>query len=132
MEENKGLNSDTSGMAGAAARAKDQVAGTLSDAKDKVAELGRQSVDKLNDSRESAAGALEKTASSLHSSGDSVSGFAHSTADSLQATADYVRRTDLKGMGEDVVEIVKRYPGQALAAAAVLGFLVARGLGGRD
>jgi hypothetical protein len=39
---------------------------------------------------------------------------------------DYIRETDLKGMGEDVKEVVKRYPGPALAAAAVLGFIVAR------
>jgi hypothetical protein len=29
-------------------------------------------------------------------------------------------------MGEDVKDVVKRYPGPALAAAAVLGFIVAR------
>ena len=108
------------------------ISDTLSNAKDKVADLGRRSADKLNESRESAAGALEKTASSLHSSAESVSGVAHSTADSVQAAADYVRRTDLSGMMNDLGEVVKRYPGQALAAAAVLGFLVARGLGGRD
>jgi ElaB/YqjD/DUF883 family membrane-anchored ribosome-binding protein len=84
--------------------------------------------DKIDDSRESAAGALGKTASSLHSGGDKLSGVAHSAADKIQATADYVRRTDLKGMAEDVQDIVKRYPGQSLAAAAILGFLVARGL----
>jgi ElaB/YqjD/DUF883 family membrane-anchored ribosome-binding protein len=108
------------------------MAGTLADAKDKIADFGRQSADKLNNSRDSAAGALEKTASSLHSSGDSLSGFAHSTADSLQSTADYVRRTDVNGMMNDVGDLIKRYPGQALAAAAMLGFLFARGLGGRD
>jgi hypothetical protein len=30
-------------------------------------------------------------------------------------------------MGEDLKDIVKRYPGPALAAAALLGFIVARG-----
>src|ERR1700684_2127717 len=115
-DKTQGTNDENAGgTATAATRVKEQVTGTLADAKDKVTEFGRQSVDKLNDSRESAAGALERTASSLHSSGDSMSSFAHSTADSLQATADYVRRTDLKGMANDVGEIVKRYPGQALA-----------------
>ena len=108
------------------------ISDTLSSAKDKVGDLGRRSADKINESRGSAAGALDKTASSLHSSADSVSGMAHSTADSIQTAADYVRRTDLSGMMNDLGEVVKRYPGQALAAAAVLGFLVARGLGGRD
>jgi hypothetical protein len=52
---------------------------------------------------------------------------AHGTADKLQTAADYIRETDLKAMREDVKDVVKRYPGPALAAAAVLGFIVARG-----
>jgi ElaB/YqjD/DUF883 family membrane-anchored ribosome-binding protein len=118
--------------AGTAARMKEQISATAADAKDKVTEFGRQAADRINDSRESAAGALDKTASSLHSGGDNLSSLAHSTADKLQATADYVRRTDLKGMADDVQDIVKRYPAQSLAAAVILGFLVARGLRGRD
>lgn len=121
-----------SGSTGTAARMKEQVIGTVADVKEKVSDIGRQSVSRINESRDSAADALAQTASSLHSSGDKLSGVAHSTADSLQATADYVRRTDLKGMADDVQDLIKRYPGQSLAAAAVLGFLVARGLRGRD
>jgi hypothetical protein len=68
----------------------------------------------------------------MHSSSDKLSGVAHSAADKLQATADYVRRTDLNGMVEDVQDIVKRYPKESLAVAAILGFLVARGLRGSD
>jgi ElaB/YqjD/DUF883 family membrane-anchored ribosome-binding protein len=117
-----------SGGTGTAARMKEQISDTAADVKEKVTEFGRKAADKIDGSRESAAGALDKTATSMHSGGDKLSGVAHSAADKLQATADYVRRTDLKGMVEDVQDIVKRYPGQALAAAAVLGFLVARGL----
>jgi hypothetical protein len=51
---------------------------------------------------------------------------AHVAADKLEAAAHYVRETDLKAMGEDLKDVVKRYPGPALAAAAVLGFIVAR------
>jgi ElaB/YqjD/DUF883 family membrane-anchored ribosome-binding protein len=116
------------GGTGTAARMKEQISETAADVKEKVTEFGRKTADKIDDSRESAAGALDKTASSLHSGGDKLSGVAHSAADKIQATADYVRRTDLKGMAEDVQDIVKRYPGQSLAAAAILGFLVARGL----
>jgi len=118
--------------AGTAARMKEQISDTTADVKDKVTEFGRKAADKIDDSRESAAGALDQTASSLHSGGDKLSGVAHSAADKIQATADYVRRTDLKAMAEDVQDLVKRYPGQALAAAAVLGFLFARGLRGRE
>lgn len=116
------------GGTGTAARMKEQASETAADVKEKVTEFGRKAANRIDDSRESAAGALDKTATSMHSGGDKLSDVAHSAADRVQATADYVRRTDLKGMAEDVQDIVKRYPGQALAAAAVLGFLVARGL----
>jgi hypothetical protein len=121
-----------SGGTGTAARMKEQISDTAADVKDKVTEFGRKTADKIDDSRESAAGALDQTATSLHSGSDKLASVAHTAADKIQATADYVRRTDLKGMAEDVQDLVKRYPGQALAAAAVLGFLVARGLRGRD
>jgi ElaB/YqjD/DUF883 family membrane-anchored ribosome-binding protein len=116
------------GGTGTAARMKEQASETAVDVKEKVTEFGRKAANKIDGSRESAAGALDRTAESMHSGGDKLSDAAHSAADKVQATADYVRRTDLKGMAEDVQDIVKRYPGQALAAAAVLGFLVARGL----
>ena len=105
--------------------------------KEKVADIGRRAADSIDSSRQSAAGALDGTASSLHSSADQISGAAHtaadklqatahSTADRLQATADYVRQNpDLKGMVDDLTGVVKRYPGQSLAAAVILGFLVA-------
>lgn len=128
--------SETSGMA-AAARVK--LSETATDVKEKVADFGRRAADSIDSSRQSAAGALDSTASSLHSGADQISdaahtaadrlqATAHSTADKFQATADYVRQTDLKGMVDDLTSVVKRYPGQSLAAAAVLGFLVARGL----
>jgi hypothetical protein len=120
--------STASGGAGTAARMKQQISETASDVKGTVTDLSRKAADRIDSSRESAAITLEKTATSIHSGGDKLSGVAHSAADKVQATADYVRRTDLKGMAEDVQDIVKRYPGQALAAAAILGFLVARGL----
>jgi ElaB/YqjD/DUF883 family membrane-anchored ribosome-binding protein len=120
------------GATGTVARLKEQISEKAADVKEKVAEFGRKTADKIDESRESAAGALDKTASSLHSGGDKLSGVSHSAADKIQATADYVRRTDFKGMAEDVQDIVKRYPGQSLAAAAILGFLIARGLRSSD
>jgi len=120
--------STASGGTGTAARMKDKISEPSADVKGRVSDFGRKAADKIDSSRESAAVTLEKTATSIHSGGDKLSGVAHSAADKVQATADYVRRTDLKGMAEDVQDIVKRYPGQALAAAAILGFLVARGL----
>jgi ElaB/YqjD/DUF883 family membrane-anchored ribosome-binding protein len=120
------------GATGTAARMKEQVSEKAAEVKQSVTEFGRRAADKIDGSRESAAGALEQTASSLHSGGDKLSDAAHSAADKIQATADYVRSTNLKGMADDVQNLVKRYPGQSLAAAAILGFLVARGLRSSD
>jgi ElaB/YqjD/DUF883 family membrane-anchored ribosome-binding protein len=121
--------SETPSMA-TAARMK--LSDTAADVKEKVADIGRRAADSIDSSRQSAAGALDGTASSLHSSADQISGAAHTAADKLQATAEYVRQTDLKGMVDDLTGVVKRYPGQSLAAAAILGFLVARGLRSDD
>ena len=126
----------TEGSAATAARRK--LSETAAEVKEKVADFGRKTLDNIDDSRKSTAGALDQTAARLHSGGEQlsgaahtaaeqISGVAHGTADKLQSAADYIRKTDLKGMEEDLKEIVKRYPGPALAAAAALGFLVARG-----
>jgi hypothetical protein len=74
------------------------------------------------------ADALHKTASRLHSRADQVSDFGHSAAQRLQATANYMRETDVEDIALDLQGIVRRYPVQALAAAAFVGFLFARGL----
>ena len=123
---------------GSATAARMKLSEKAAEVKEKVADFGRKTVDNLDESRKSTAGALDQTAARLHSGGnqlsgvaqtaaDKISGVAHGTADKLEAAADYIRQTDLKGMGEDLKDIVKRYPGPALAAAALLGFIVARG-----
>jgi ElaB/YqjD/DUF883 family membrane-anchored ribosome-binding protein len=120
--------STETGGSGSAAAARMKLAETAAEVKEKVAGFGRRAADAIDESRHTAAGALDKTASTLHSGGDQISDAAHTAANRLRSTADYLRQTDLKGMGEDVQSLVKRYPGPALAAAALLGFLLARGL----
>jgi hypothetical protein len=120
------------GASGTAARMKEQVSDKATEVKQKVSDFGRKAVEKIDYSRQAAADALEQTASSLHSGGDKLSGAAHTAANSIQGAAEYVRQTDVKGMAADVGEFVKRYPGPALAAAAIVGFLVARGLSSND
>jgi hypothetical protein len=123
---------------GSATAARMKLSEKAAEVRERVADFGRKTAHNLDESRKSTAGALDQAAAKLHSGGeqligaahtaaDQVSGVAHATADKLQAAADYIRETDLKGMGEDLKDIVKRYPGPALAAAAVLGFIVARG-----
>jgi hypothetical protein len=122
---------------GSATAARMKLSEKAAEVKEKVADFGRKTVDNIDESRKSTAGALDQTAAKLHSgvdqisgaahtAADRLSGVAHGTADKLKSAGDYIRETDLKGMGEDLTDIVKRYPGPALAAAAVLGFIVAR------
>jgi DNA-binding ferritin-like protein len=87
-------------MGAAAAGLKKQVSETAADAKEKLTELGRD-----------AAGQLSEVA--------------QTATDKAKAAAGYLRETELTAMAEDVKEIVKRYPGWTLAAAAVVGFALA-------
>jgi ElaB/YqjD/DUF883 family membrane-anchored ribosome-binding protein len=122
--ENRAAGASSSSATAARMKLADKAA----DMKDRVTDFGRKAVDKLDDSRETAAVALDATASTLHSRGDQISGAAHSAANKIHATAHYVRQTNVKGMVDDLEEILKRYPAQTLAAAAFLGFLVGRAL----
>jgi len=104
----------------------DQVKDAASQVRETVAGLGRKTIDRIDWQRESAADTLGQTASGLHRQADRVADVAHATADKFQATADYVRNTDFKNMTKDVENLVRRYPGQSLALAALAGLLVAR------
>jgi ElaB/YqjD/DUF883 family membrane-anchored ribosome-binding protein len=136
MDDQFNLNQDSSyegpggtgtGLAaGTAARMKETVAQKANEAKDKIADLGRKTVDQIDAQRESVASTLNKTASALHEQGENAAGLAHTTADKLETTADYLRQHDLKAMMSDVEELAKRYPGQCLAAAVGVGFLLGR------
>jgi ElaB/YqjD/DUF883 family membrane-anchored ribosome-binding protein len=108
----------------------EKISEKASEITDRLSDLGRQVVDQFDQSRQSAAGALDQTASSLHSGGDKVSDVVHSAADNVQSTADYIRKTGLRGMGKDI--LVTRNPGVSIATAAVFGFLLGRGLRRND
>ena len=96
--------------------------------------MGQAAAGKIDETRPAAADGLESAASSLHQKADSLPGgdtvrsAAHKAADALSSTADYVREKDVRGMLNDVQQIVKNNPGASLLTAAVLGFLVARSL----
>jgi len=136
------------------ARMREKVSSTASEAMDAVTDFRRKAASKLEESRQSAADTLQGTASSLHSGtdratstlhssteqiasklhshADHVSELGHSAADSLSSAADYVRNAKLKSLGNDLQWVIKQYPAQSCVVAAILGFLVARGLGSRD
>ena len=111
---------------------KDQVGEKAAHLKETVADLGRKAGDKLDEQRVRAAQSFDQTASALHEGGDRLarktSSAAHATADKIQVAADYLRDHDAKAMVEDLGGIIKRYPGQALAAAVFVGFLAGRAM----
>jgi ElaB/YqjD/DUF883 family membrane-anchored ribosome-binding protein len=121
MDDQKKSQESTSG---AAAGIKQQVSEAAADASQKVSEFGRKATEKIDESRFAAAGALDKAAGQLSETAPSV-------AEKVKGAAEYVRQTELTAMAEDVKDIVKRYPGRSLVAAAVAGFLLAH-LGSRD
>jgi len=130
--ENQFRDGSSSSLAGTAARIKEQVGERAVQAKDAVVDFGRKTVENIDAQRGPAAGTLDQTASVLHEQAERVAGAARATADRLHATADYVRTQDVKAMAKDVEDLVRRYPGPALAIAAVMGFMTARVLRTRD
>ena len=84
----------------AAAGVTKQVSDTAADAKEKLTDLGRDAAGQLSEAAQAA-------------------------TDKIKAAADYLRETEFTAMTEDIKDIVKRYPGWSLAAAAVIGFFLA-------
>src|ERR1700681_287272 len=125
-----------SSVTGTAARMKEQAAEKAGQVKEKLSEFSKKAGEQMDVQREKAASSFSSTATALHERGDQVasaaSSAAHATADKIQAAADYIRKNDFRAMAEDVSGVVRRYPGQALAAAVVVGFLAGRALWHRD
>ena len=119
---------DVSTGSEAAARMKRSLTDNAQDAKESLNDVGRKTAFRIDGSRESTAKALAWTATSLHSRTDKVSQLAHSAADRIQVGADYLRERDADRIMEDVRGLVKKYPGRSLAAAGILGLLIAWGL----
>jgi ElaB/YqjD/DUF883 family membrane-anchored ribosome-binding protein len=78
-----------------------------------------------------AAGVKQQISETAADTKQKVTDLAESATDKVKAASDYLRQTELTAMAEDVKEIVKRYPGWSLAAAAVVGVLLAH-LSSRD
>ena len=115
---------------------KEQASRTATDVKEKVADLGRKATDKIDEQRVRAASTFDETASALHERGDrlvsTTFNAVHGTADKIQAVADYLRDHDARAVLEDIGGLIRRHPGEALAAAAVAGFFAGRALRNKD
>lgn len=107
---------------------RDRVSSATSQAREKAAELGRTTADKIDRNLETAAGKLHDTADALRQKAglgnDRVSQLASTAADKLDATATYFRSTSSRDMMSGVEQSVRRNPGASLAAALAVGFLI--------
>lgn len=110
---------------GTAAKMVKSISDATADVKESAAELSRHATDKLEAIRETIAGTIEETSAVVQSGGKQISEIAEVAAEKIQGGAEYVRRTDLKTMGANVKNIVKRYPKASILVGAVAGFLIA-------
>ena len=110
----------------------ERVTATATQWKEKVSDLSRTAVNKIDGSREGVADGLDSAASALQGKAEKVHGMAQTTAEKLNSASDYLRQHDVRNMMSDVEHIVRKNPVPALVAAAVFGFLSARALSSRN
>jgi ElaB/YqjD/DUF883 family membrane-anchored ribosome-binding protein len=103
-----------------------------SDMGQRVSDMGQRVNEAIDDQRNAAADRLDDAASSLHEGarhipgGGRMSDMAHRAAGTLEQTSQYIREHDTSAMASDAADFVKRYPTQAIVAAAIGGFLIGR------
>lgn len=87
----------------------------------------------LSDQRERAADTIDQAADAIRDRAESrpegrVREYSGTAADKMNAAADYIRNHDANAMWRDVEKLVRRYPGEAITAALVLGMLAGRSM----
>jgi ElaB/YqjD/DUF883 family membrane-anchored ribosome-binding protein len=112
-------------VSGTAAKMVRNISNATADVKETANELGRHAGDKIEEIRETIAGTIEETSEAVENGGKQISEIADVAAEKFRDSADYVRRTDLKTMGANVKDLVKRYPKASILVGAVAGFLIA-------
>jgi ElaB/YqjD/DUF883 family membrane-anchored ribosome-binding protein len=110
---------------GTAAKMVRNISDAAADVKETANELGRHAGDKIEAIRETIAGTIEETSAVVQSGGKQISEIADVAAKKFRDSADCVRRTDLKTIGANVKDLVKRYPKASILMGAVAGFLIA-------
>jgi hypothetical protein len=111
---------------------KDRFSDMATKVRDQAGQIVETVSEKLDRQRENAAEGLDRAASTMHDRAESVPGgprlvnMTHSIADGMGSTASYLREHDVGTMGNDVVDICRRYPKQSLVAALAIGFLIGR------
>jgi ElaB/YqjD/DUF883 family membrane-anchored ribosome-binding protein len=109
---------------------RDNVEDIASRAKDRANQWTKTASETLGQRRENAAAGLERAASTLHEKAASIPGgprtekAAHRFADGMEATAAYLREHEFADMRDDLINVCRRHPTQALISAAAFGFLL--------
>src|SRR6185295_1252408 len=89
--------------------------------------------DTVDTVKENAAKGLHQAASAIHDRAGKIrnsrtSDAAHMVAQGIDSTATYVENHDLSDMGEDVMNVCRKYPVQAILTSLTVGFLLGRAI----
>jgi ElaB/YqjD/DUF883 family membrane-anchored ribosome-binding protein len=109
---------------------RDNVEDITSRAQDRSKQWTKTASETLGQQRENAAAGLERAASTVHEKAASIPGgpraekAAHRFAEGMEATAAYLHEHDFADMRDDLINVCRRHPAQALISAAALGFLL--------
>lgn len=111
---------------------KDKVEDITSKAKDQASRWTDAASETVGQQRQNVSNGLDRAASTLHQNADRIPGgpravhAAHRVADGMESTASYLREHDITDMRDDLMNVCKRHPVQALISAAAFGFLLGR------
>ena len=111
---------------------KERVSDVAAKTKNKAGEMAEVVSEKLDEQRENAAEGLNRAATAMHEKADRVPGgpkvvnLTHNIADGMESTATYLREHDFAKMGEDLMDVCRKYPTQSFVAALAIGFLIGR------
>jgi ElaB/YqjD/DUF883 family membrane-anchored ribosome-binding protein len=112
-------------VSGTAAKMVRNISDATADVKETANELGRHAGDKIDAIRETIAGTIEETSAVLQNGGKQISEIADAAAEKINEGASYVRETDLRVIGKNATNFVKRHPVASIVIGAVAGFVLA-------
>lgn len=123
---------------GVAERAKDAASSVAEQARTAAAsaahtarDVASQAGEKAEDAASSVAGGMQSLASTLRDKGphEGMMGTATSrVADTLESGGRYLQEHGLKGMGDDLTNLIRRNPIPAVLIGVGLGFMIARSM----
>ena len=111
---------------------KDKIEDISSKAREKASQWADTASETAQQQRHNVSAGLDRAASTLHEKAANMPGgpravnAAHRVADGMEATASYLRNHDLADMRDDVMNVCRRHPVQALVSAVAVGFLLGR------